>query len=189
MATAVLANPEYDVLNVVALKKMSTTQALAEATPNGEHGGETLRTSERNPGGRRSDIPLLAIGEEFGQRARFTLLLRRRWRDIEQTERFRQPAGAVEKAFSFLGHIGLLQMVDQLRGRLAFCFPNRFEDSGFCDAAEIVVDRWSPSHFSHVESDGPRKDIRVVKPGANAVGRDTALIIAVGGLVERVHRK
>jgi hypothetical protein len=32
MAMAVLANPEYDVLNVVALKKMSTTAALTEAT-------------------------------------------------------------------------------------------------------------------------------------------------------------
>ena len=81
-------------------------------------------------------------------------------------------------------------MVDQLRGRLAFCFPNRFEDTGFCDAAEIVVDRWPPpSYLGHVEPDGPRQDIRMVKPGANAVGGDTALIEAVSRLVECVHRK
>jgi hypothetical protein len=80
-------------------------------------------------------------------------------------------------------------MIDQLRGRLAFCFPNCFEDAGFCDAAEIVVDRWPPSRLNHIESDGPRHDIRVVKPGANAVGGDTALIVAVGGLVERVDGK
>jgi len=34
-----------------------------------------------------------------------------------------------------------------------------------------------------------REDIRVVKPGANAMGGDTALIEAVGGLVKCVHRK
>jgi hypothetical protein len=33
-----------------------------------------------------SDIPLLVIGEKFGQRARFALLLRRRRRDIDEAE-------------------------------------------------------------------------------------------------------
>ena len=80
-------------------------------------------------------------------------------------------------------------MVDQLRRRLAFRFPNRFEDAGFCDAAEIVVDRWSPTRLDHVEPDGPRQNIGLIKPGANAVGGDTALIVAVSRLVKCVHRK
>ena len=79
-------------------------------------------------------------------------------------------------------------MVDQLRGRITFCLPNRFEDAGLCDATEIVVDGRSPSLLRHVES-GSRQDIRVVKPGANGVGGDTALVITVGGFVERVDRK
>ena len=44
-----------------------------------------------------SDIPLLVIGQEFGQRARFTLLLYRRRRDIDEAERLRQPTGAIEE--------------------------------------------------------------------------------------------
>src|SRR5690242_7563133 len=84
-----------------------------------------------------SDIPVLLIGEEFGQRARFTLLLRRCRRDIDEAERLRQPAGTVEKAFSFLGHIGLLQMVDQLRRRIAYRFSDGFQNAGLGDPAEI----------------------------------------------------
>lgn len=133
-------------------------------------------------------IPILVVGKELGQRSDFTILLLRR-RNVDETQRLRQPAGIIEKTLGLLGHIGLLQMVDQLRGRLTLCFPNRFEDAGFCDPAEIVADRRSPSHSRHVESDGPRQDIRVIKPGANAVSRDTALIIAVSRLIERVHRK
>ena len=66
---------------------------------------------------------------------------------------------------------------------------NRFENAGFGDAAKIVVNRWFPPYLGHVEPDGPRQHIRVVKPRANAVGCDTALIIAVSRLVKCVHRK
>ena len=117
----------------------------------------------------------------------FTVLLLRR-RNVDETERLRQPAN-VEKTFGLLRHIRLLQMVDQLRRLLAFRFPNRFEDAGFCNAAEIVVDGWSPPCLDHVEPDGSRQNIGLVKPGTNAVGGDTALIVAVSRLVKSVHRK
>ena len=76
-------------------------------------------------------------------------------------------------------------MVDQLRRRLAFCFPNRLENAGLGDTAEIVVDGWLPAGLDHVEPDGARQDIGLVEPSANAVGGDPALIVAVGRLVER----
>ena len=122
------------------------------------------------------DFPLLVIGEEFGQRARFTLLLRRRRRDVDEAQRLRQPAGTIEKALGLLGHIGLLQMVDQLRRRLAFRFSNGLQNTGLGDPAEIVVDRWSPPGLDHVESDGTRQHVGLIKSRADAVGRDTALI-------------
>jgi len=65
---------------------------------------------------RRQRHPAPRHREEFGQCARFTLLLRwRRRRDIDEAERLRQPSRAIEKALGLLGHIGLLQMVNQLR--------------------------------------------------------------------------
>ncbi len=79
-------------------------------------------------------------------------------------------------------------MVDQLRGRLAFRFPNSIENAGFGDAAEIVVDGRFPPRLDHVEPDGPRQDIGLVK-ASDAVGGDTALIVAVSRLVECVYRK
>ena len=134
-------------------------------------------------------VSILVVGEKFRQRPGFTFLLRRRRRNVDETERLRQPADTVEKTFGLLRHIRLLQMVDQLRRRLAFRFPNRFEDAGFCDAAEIVVDGWSPPCLDHVEPDGSRQNIGLVKPGTNAVGGDAALIVAVSRLVKCVHRK
>ena len=133
-------------------------------------------------------VSILVVGEKFRQRPGFTVLLLRR-RNVDETERLRQPADTVEKTFGLLRHIRLLQMVDQLRRLLAFRFPNRFEDAGFCNAAEIVVDGWSPPCLDHVEPDGPRQNIGLVKPGTNAVGGDTALIVAVSRLVKCVHRK
>ena len=49
-----------------------------------------------------SDFPLLVIGEKFGQRWRFSLLLRRHRRDIDQAQRLWQPAGTIEETLSFL---------------------------------------------------------------------------------------
>src|SRR5580704_4689987 len=64
-------------------------------------------------------------------------------------------------------------------GRLAFRFPNGIDNARFGDAAEIVVDGRSPPCQDHVEPDGSRQNIGLVKPSANAVGGDTALIVAV----------
>src|SRR5579859_1545389 len=136
-----------------------------------------------------SDIPLLVVGEEFGQRARFTLLLRRRRREIDEAERLRQPAGAIEETLGLLGHVGLLQMVDQLRRGLAFGLPNSLKNTGLGDTAEIVVDRRSPAGLDHVESDGARQHVGLIKTRADTMGRDPALIGAVGRLVQRVDRK
>ena len=116
----------------------------------------------------RNICEILIVGKELGQRSGFAILLLRR-RNVDETKRLRQPAGTIEKALGLFGHIGLLQMVDQLRRRLALGFPDRFEDAEFCDPAEIVVDGWSPTRLDHVEPNGPREDIRVIKPGANAV--------------------
>jgi predicted transcriptional regulator len=60
MAMAVLANPEYDVLNVVALKKMSTTQALAEAT-----GLPPDRVSETLTALSQKHLVVIAAGQVF----------------------------------------------------------------------------------------------------------------------------
>ena len=133
------------------------------------------------------DILLLVIGEEFRQRSGFTFLLRRRGRDVDETERLWQPAGAFEKALGLPGHVGLLQMVDEPRRGLAFRLAHRLQDPWFGNAAEIVVDRWSPAGLDHVEPASARQNVGLIKTRPNAVGGDTALIVAVG--VEGVDSK
>jgi hypothetical protein len=51
---------------------------------------------------------VLVISEKFGQRSGFAILLCRRRRCVDKTQRLRQPAGTIEKALGFLGHVGLL---------------------------------------------------------------------------------
>jgi hypothetical protein len=80
-------------------------------------------------------------------------------------------------------------MVDQLGRRLAFRFSNGFQNAGLGDAAEIVVDRWSPTGLDQVESDGIRQNVGLIKTRADTVGRNAALIGAVSRLVQRVDRK
>src|SRR6266849_4239314 len=129
---------------------------------------------------------VLVISEKFGQRSSFAILLCRRRRDVGETHRLRQPAGTIEKALGLLGHVSLLQMVDQLRRRLAFRFSNGLKNARLGDTAEIVVDGWSPPGLDHVEPDGVRQDIGLVKSSANAVRRDPALIGAASRLIEGV---
>ena len=102
---------------------------------------------------------VLVISEKFGQWSGFAILLCRRRRDIGETHRLRQPAGTIEKALGLLGHVCLLQMIDQLRRRLALHFPNGLQNAWLGDTTEIVVDGWSPPGLDHVEPDGARQDI------------------------------
>lgn len=99
---------------------------------------------------------ILIIGEEFGKQARFALLSHWRRIGIDETQRLRQPARAIEKALGLLCHIGLLQMVDQLRRRLALRFPHGFQNTRLGDPAEIVVDGRSPASLHNVEPDRGR---------------------------------
>src|SRR5689334_9873825 len=75
---------------------------------------------------------LLLTGEKFGQSSRFTTIGQLR-PAVDETERLRQPAGAIEKTLGLFGHIGLFQMIDQLRRGFAFGFPNRLENAGLGD--------------------------------------------------------
>ncbi len=129
---------------------------------------------------------VLVICKKFGQQSSFAILLCRRRRDVDETHRLRQPAGTIEKALGLLGHVSLLQMVDQLRRRIAFGFSNGLQNAWLGDTAEIIVDGWSPPGLDHVEPDGVRQDIGLVKLSANAVRRDPALIGAVSRLIEGV---
>jgi len=88
--------------------------------------------------------------------------------------RLGQPAGAIKKTLGLLGHFGFLQVVDQLRRRLALCVPNRRKNAGLGDTAEIVVHRWTPPGLDHVEFNGTRQYIGLVKTRANTVGGDAA---------------
>ena len=65
-------------------------------------------------------------------------------------------------------------MVDQLRRRIAFRFPNGLQNARLGDTAEIVVDGWSPPGLDHVEPDGARQDIGLVEPAADAMRGDAA---------------
>src|SRR5262249_13070990 len=75
-------------------------------------------------------------------------------------------------------------MIDELSRRLALCLPNRLENAGLGDTAEIVVDRGLPAGLDHVEPDGAGQHISLVEPSLHAVGGNTAFIVAVGRLVD-----
>ena len=48
-------------------------------------------------------------------------------------------------------HVGLLEMVDELRRLLALRLPHRFEDARLRNPAEIIVDGRGPAGRRHVE--------------------------------------
>ena len=54
------------------------------------------------------------------------------------------------------GHVGLLEMVDELHRLLALGFAHRLEDAYLRHSAEIVVGGRTPAGRRHVEVDGPR---------------------------------
>ena len=80
-------------------------------------------------------------------------------------------------------------MVDELSRGFTPRLANRIEDAALGDAAEIAVDGRSPASLDHVEADSTRQHIGLVEPRADATSGDTALIVAVSRLIERVGRK
>lgn len=132
---------------------------------------------------------ILLVGEKFGQRPRFAHLPHWHCIGIDETQRLRQPARAIEKPLGLLGHVGLLQMVDQLSRRLTLGLAHGLQNARLGDPAEIVVDGRSPASPHHVKLHRARQRISLVETRANAVGRDAALIVAVGRLIDGVDRK
>ena len=57
---------------------------------------------------------ILVLGEEFGERLAGAIGDVRRRSGVGETQRLWEPAGAVEQSLGFLGHLGLLEMVDEL---------------------------------------------------------------------------
>ena len=72
--------------------------------------------------------------------------------DVDETQRLRQPAGAIEQTLGLLGHVAFLQMVDELRRRLALGLAHRLENARLGDTAEIVVDGRPPARASTMSS-------------------------------------
>src|SRR5581483_10217820 len=96
-----------------------------------------------------------------------------------RAQRFGEPAGALEQPFGFLRHLCLLQMIDELRRRLALGLAHRLEDAGLGHTAEIIIDRRPPSGFDHVQSDGAREPVALYEPALDAMDGDARATIAV----------
>ena len=131
---------------------------------------------------------ILGGGEEFGQGLGFTASVSF---PVASTSTRRSGSGSqpgtLEQPLGLAGHVAFLEVVDELHRLLALCLANGLENARFGDPAEIVVDGRPPAHCCHVESDGAGKDVGVIEP-SYAVRGDAALIVAVGGLVERIDR-
>jgi hypothetical protein len=80
---------------------------------------------------------------------------------LRRTQWLGQPASAVEQPFGLLGHVRPLQVVDELRRRLALCLGHGLQDPGLGDAAEIVVGGRRPASRGHVEMNRPGETIRM----------------------------
>src|SRR3546814_5235337 len=77
-----------------------------------------------------SDLRFLIVCQESRQRLGFGPRIGLDIRlDDRQAQRFRQPARAIKKPFGFLGHVALLEMIDELRRLLALGLAHRFERS------------------------------------------------------------
>src|ERR1700730_2254151 len=97
-----------------------------------------------------------------------------------------EPASIREQALGFLGHLALLEMVDELGSGLALGLTNRFEDAALGDAAEIIVDRRSPANLRHVEIDGSRQAICLIEAPPRAMGSHAGAAMAVDLLEQRI---
>ncbi len=70
---------------------------------------------------------------------------------VGRAQRLGQPTHAVEQPLGLLGHVGLLQVIDELRRLLALRVPHRLEDARLRNAAEVIVDGRGPAGRRHVE--------------------------------------
>ncbi len=76
-----------------------------------------------------------------------------------RAQRLRQPSRPGQQRLGLLGHLALLEMVDQLRRVLALGLPHRLQDARLGDSAEIGVDRRRPARRRHVEVHGLRQHV------------------------------
>lgn len=67
---------------------------------------------------------------------------------------FQQPGGLTR-------HVGLLEVIDELRRLFAFRLAGGLQDMRLRDTAEIVVDRRRPARFDHAEADRSGKLLRM----------------------------
>src|SRR5262245_57953925 len=94
-----------------------------------------------------------------------------RGRTVRKAQRLRQPAGTVEQPLGLLRHLAFLEMVQELGGMVALGLPDRFENAGLGDTAEVVVDRRPPARRYHVEAYRASKPVCLGKALLDAMHR------------------
>ena len=130
-------------------------------------------------GHRRIAGSIFPVGEEGGQsiRSGFGIVIDLGRLAVGCAQRLGQPTRAGEQSLCLLGHIGLLQVVDELSGCFALGLPHRLQHARLRDPAEIVVDGRRPAGRRHVEID---------RTGQN-VGMSEATRIAVPRLMHGIQ--
>jgi len=90
---------------------------------------------------------------------------------LRGTQRLGHPAGTGEKPLGLLGHLRLLEMVDELRRRLAFGFAHGFQNAGLGNTTQVIVDGRSLAGGRHVEVHGARDCVGVSEAPRASVPR------------------
>ncbi len=111
----------------------------------------------------RRDGGLFVVREESRQ-GRFGVLFR-------QTQRFRQPARAIQQAFGFRGHVGFLEVVDELRCLFARAFLHGLKDAWLWHTVQVVVRRGLPARRHQIKAGGHAGG-KAALADARAVGVD-----------------
>ena len=111
----------------------------------------------------------------FGRRAR-----------IGEPQGFGQPSGVGEEAFGLLGHVTLLQMLDELRGPVSGAFTHGLDDPALRHPTEIVIDGRPPSGLHHVKTGGVRKPVSLGETVREPVLGHAVPAIGVRLLVKRI---
>src|SRR5437016_5048 len=109
--------------------------ALMDARMRGDCGAANAAPEQRSLGCDRLRLFALArtacffliSGEELGERFSDAVGDIRRRHRLNETQRFGEPASILKQALGFLGHLRLLEMVDQLRSALAPRLSDGFE--------------------------------------------------------------
>src|SRR3979490_2063430 len=119
-------------------------------------------------------LDLVVISEEIGQSVRFAGRRMAGGAGLGEPKWLGEPACPLQEAFGLARHVTLLEMVDELRRRLALGLAHRFENTGLGDPTEIIVDARRPTCRDPVEADRTRQDIGLVEPAADAMRGDAA---------------